>query len=81
MKTPTYLLDREEFQRWMDHPVTVEFRSYLRDRQMALMQAWGRGVSLPVETQAQAVLLGQLVELNFEMIEREYRDEPEASDE
>ncbi len=75
MKTPTYLLDPGEFQRWMDNPTTREFLGYLRDRQQALMAAWGRGVSTTVEQQAAAVLLGQLADLSFEMIEREYRDE------
>lgn len=73
MKIPTHLLDRAEFQNWRDNPVTVEFLGFLRDRQQALMVAWGRGLSLTPEEQAQAVLLGQLADLSFEMIAEEYR--------
>lgn len=54
------ILDKEEFQRWRDHPLTVEFLGVLRQRRSDLMEAWGRGQFLSPEQQAQAVLLGQL---------------------
>lgn len=71
--TPILLADKAEFQRWADSPATVEFLSYLRERQLHLMQAWGRGLALTVEQQAQAVLLGQLAELTWEDLAQQYR--------
>jgi hypothetical protein len=71
-KIPTLLLDREQFQAWKDHPVTVEFFQYLRARQWALMQAWGRGQIWSPEQQAQAVLLGQLAEISLADVAEQY---------
>ena len=66
------LLDPEEFQRWKDCPLTQCFLNYLRDRQSDLMLAWGRGLVVLPEEQAQAVVLGQLAEIRFEDIEQQY---------
>ena len=62
------ILDKEEFQRWRDHPLTKEFLTLLGNRQRDLMEAWGRGHSLTPEQQAGAVLLGQLAGLSFEYV-------------
>lgn len=65
------LTNPEDFQAWRHSPLTVEFLALLRNRQVRLMEAWGRGmVDLP-ETQAQAVLLGQLSRLRFSESQQE----------
>lgn len=66
------LINREEFQRWADHPGTKAFMTYLADGQRALMKAWAAGKSLVPEQQAQAVLLGQLVRVSSDDIARQY---------
>ena len=66
------LTSREEFQRWTEHPGTVAFLEYLRDRQEALMVAWARGSQMAPEQQAQAVMLGQLVSLSADEIASDY---------
>lgn len=60
------ILEPEEFQRWRDNPLTVEFLGLLKLRRQHLMEAWARGQSLTPEEQAQAVLLGKLSEVRRE---------------
>lgn len=57
------ILDKEEFQRWRDHPLTGEYLDLLKLRRTHLMEAWAAGRHLSPEEQAQAVLLGQLAEV------------------
>jgi hypothetical protein len=66
---PMMILEQEAFQQWKDNPLTREFLSILKDRRQHLMEAWGRGQPLMPEQQAQAVLLGQLAEINFEDVQ------------
>lgn len=73
------ILDKEEFQRWRGHPLTVEFLALLSRRRTELMEAWGRGLRLAPEQQAQAVLLGRLAEVNFNDI-RDFVDLPPLED-
>mgnify|MGYP001558742868 CR=1 FL=1 len=78
------LLDPEQFQAWKANPLTQDYLAYLADRRSNLMEAWASGQwgADKVELQAQAVLLGTLAELSFEMIEDQYRKpEPEAEPE
>lgn len=63
------ILEREGFQQWKDNPLTREFLSLLANRQLGLMEAWGRGQPLSPEQQAQAVILGKLAEVSFEDVE------------
>lgn len=64
------MTEPDSFREWLDNPATQDFLKYLRERQMALMEAWGRGLMTSPEQQAQAVLLGRLSDLSFEdMIE------------
>jgi hypothetical protein len=63
------ILEAEEFQRWKDNPLTREFLSLLAQRQPALTEAWGRGVQMAPEQQAQAVILGQLAQVRFEDVQ------------
>lgn len=58
--------DKATFQEWKDSPATQDFLTYLAERQMALMQAWGKGLSVSPEEQAAAVLLGRLSTVRFE---------------
>lgn len=69
---PTLLLDPGEFRAWKDHPTTVEFLRFLKDRQMALAEAWARGTVWSPEQQAQAVLLGQLAEISSADVAEQY---------
>lgn len=78
---PKHLLDPEAFQAWKAQPQTQEFLQFLADRQADLMLAWGQGVSLMPEHQAQAVLLGQLADLSFEMIVAQYTSDDEVPEE
>lgn len=71
--------DKATFQEWKDNPATQDFLTYLAERQMALMEAWGRGAPLTPEQQAQAVLLGRLSTIRFEDICEHY--EMEMTDE
>ena len=60
------LTNKDQFQAWVESPPTQEFLGFLKAAQVRLMEEWGnRGVSLPPETQAQAVLLGQLSRVCF----------------
>jgi hypothetical protein len=60
------ILEPEEFQRWKDSNLTREFLSLLQRRRQQLMEAWAAGQPLNPEQQAQAVLLGHLVDLKHE---------------
>ena len=62
------ILEEGEFQRWRDHPLTQEFLELLRQRRDQLAGAWARGLNLSADRQAQAVLLGQLGEINFDVL-------------
>jgi len=66
MEAEMQILEREEFQRWRDHPLTAEFLKLLDQRRNNLMEAWAAGQPLAPEQQAQAVLLGQLTQVSFE---------------
>ncbi len=67
------LVEPEQFQAWKGHRLTEPFLAYLRDRQMALMEAWGRGQALPLEYQAKASLLGELASLSCEQVRDFYQ--------
>jgi hypothetical protein len=71
-KTPTLLLDREQFQAWKEHPVTAEFFQYLRDRQSRLKDRWAEGTAWTPEEQAQAVQLGRLLGISSDEIAADY---------
>ena len=71
------LTDPEQFQKWKAHPVTGPFLAYLKDRQTALMEAWGRGAALPVDYQSKAMLLGELASLNCDEVRDFYQVEDE----
>lgn len=77
-KLPDLLLDPESFQAWKDHPVTREYLQYLKARQWALMEAWGRGQIWAPEQQAQAVLLGQLAVISSADVAEHYGIEVDA---
>lgn len=62
------ILEQAEFQRWKENPLTKDFLSLLAKRQASLMEAWGRGVPMAPEQQAQAVVLGQLAEISFDAV-------------
>lgn len=79
-KIPALLLDPEQFQAWKEHPVTAEFLRFLKDRQRGLMEAWGRGVALCPEQQAQAVLLGQLAGISSAEVAEHYNVETGGPD-
>jgi hypothetical protein len=64
MEVEMQILEREEFQRWRDHPLTAEFLKLLDRRRLHLMEAWATGQPLAPEQQAQAVLLGQLIQVS-----------------
>ncbi len=59
------LTDREDFNQWVQSPLTAEFLTLLRRHQMDLLEAWGRGRSMTAEEQGKAILLGQLAALRF----------------
>ena len=75
------LLNPEALREWKASPLTQDFLAYLRDRQMDLMQAWGRGVLWNPEQQAQAVLLDQLADLSSEMIAQQYPTDDRPAEE
>lgn len=60
------IMEQEQFQAWRDNPLTQEFLGLVRKRQQELTAAWGRGLPLSPEQQAQAVLLGQLAGISFD---------------
>jgi hypothetical protein len=60
------ILERAEFQRWRDQPLTHQFLKVLGMRRDNLATAWSQGQPLTPEQQAQAVLLGRLAEVRFE---------------
>ena len=62
------LCNPEEFSRWWDHPGTLAFRDYLKERRSDLMEAWAAGNPLAPEIQAQAVVMGQLAGLSAETV-------------
>lgn len=70
----------EEFLAWKEHPATQEYLTFLKDRQSDLKEAWGRGLSMTPEQQAQAVLLGQLVGLRWSDLAEQYGWKREEAD-
>lgn len=71
------LTDPEQFQKWKAHPVTEPFLAYLKDRQTALMEAWGRGAQPGPEWQHQAKLLGDLASLSCDEVRDFYQVDDE----
>ena len=69
------LIDPEALGAWKAHPLTVEFLTYLRDRQQALMELWGRGQPMGPEWQREASLLGSILHLQSEEIATFYEVE------
>lgn len=72
------LKNKEEFQAWVESPLTKEFLGLLRARQLRLMEEWGSGREQPAEKQAQAVLLGLLSRVRFRDSDRP-EDSPMAA--
>lgn len=70
----------EEFLAWKEHPATQEYLTFLKDRQSDLKEAWGRGLSTTPEQQAQAVLLGQMVDLRWSDLADQYGWKREEAD-
>ena len=66
------LTDKDQFQRWAEHPGTIAFRAYLQKRAQEMAGQWLAGTSLPPETQAQAVVLMALLNLSHNDILYEY---------
>lgn len=54
------MMDKEQFQEWKGHPLTVEFLNYLKDNQMLLMEQWGSGMAMDPWAQPKALLMGDL---------------------
>ena len=59
------MMDKEQFQEWKGHPLTVEFLNYLRDNQTVLMRRWASGEPLTPEFQTKALLMGELSSLDW----------------
>ena len=68
------MLDKEAFQEWQAHPATREVRKFLRDRQQAMKDAWGRGDRMEGDAQIYAQCYGDLAELTHEDIEEFYSE-------
>lgn len=66
------LTDPDILAEWKGNPLTQAFLGYLRDRQMALMEAWALGSMEAPEQQAQAVILGQLHRISSDDIADHY---------
>lgn len=62
------LVNPEEFQRWAENPLTVEYRQFLKDRCLQLAMQWAQGVvpsdnPAMISAQHQAETLGDLANL------------------
>lgn len=68
------LINPETLGAWKSHPETQEFLRFLKDRQMVLMGAWGRGVAV---SQSEAVFLGEILNLSSEDVADFYNIEVE----
>jgi len=66
------ILEEGEFQRWKDHPLTQDFLQICRDRRDYLALSWARGLTGAESPalQAEAILLDQLAEINFDTIQQ-----------
>jgi len=71
------LMDPEALGAWKAHPLTAEFLKYLKDRQQALMELWGRGQPMGPEWQREASLLGSILHLQSDEIAAFYEVERE----
>ncbi len=77
------LTDKADFQAWLSQPMTKAYLDYLRERRDHLAVSWAKGAPgshLP-ETQAQAVLLSRLCELNWGDIRDHYQIEEKDDEE
>ena len=59
------MMDKEQFQEWKGHPLTVEFLNYLKAQQVQLMNLWGSGVEMEPKFQVKALLMGELSNLEW----------------
>lgn len=66
------LVNKDEFQRWWEHPGTLAFRAFLGDRVKAMQTQWAQGAQFSPEQQGQAVLMSQLLDLSSDDVAREY---------
>lgn len=66
------LIDPEAMAAWKAHPGTVAFRQYLKDFRAELAEAWAAGNPMSPQQQAQADLMGQMVELDSDAIANFY---------
>jgi hypothetical protein len=64
------ILNREAFQEWRESPLTQDFFRLMADRKQSLMEQWAAGTpgAHSPEFQAQARLLGQLAEMNWDSL-------------
>jgi len=77
------ILEEVEFQRWKEHPLTLEFLTLLRNRRDQLALAWARGRVAPnsLAEQAEAIILDRLAEINFDVLQELAGVEPAVRDE
>ena len=78
-------LSKEEFEAWLDSPVTQAVKEFAASRRQAKREDWEEGVyvapTLEAGLQLQATALGycsawkELQELTFDQLETELRDE------
>ena len=62
------LMNKDQFQRWWEHPGTEAYLAYLDRRRLNLMEAWARGLPLEPEDQMEAYLCSQMKELSPERV-------------
>ena len=77
------LCNREEFQRWVDHPLTAAFRQFLKDRVQTLAMQWAQAAApsdspAMMQAQAQAETLGDLAHLSCDDVRGFYDVEGES---
>ena len=62
------LMDKDQFQRWREHPGTEAYLAYLSRRRLNLMEAWAQGKELQPADQMEAWLCSQMQELSPEQV-------------
>lgn len=73
-------MTKEEFLAWRGSPATEPFLKYLADRRDMLMQAWANGNPTDEADQTEAMMCGQIIDLEWKDVAEFYGIEEEETD-
>ena len=65
-------ISQEEWEQWLQHPVTALFRGHLRDQGQSLADQWSRGRPLDSADQGRAQAFYEAAEIDYQQMREFY---------